>query len=88
MKQHSAFSPGFTILLGSNAPFLANKLDAISATRLFPCGIDLSHFSEMCSLAFQSPSYISSEEIISNLETSVDGIHIMLGKELSFLDTG
>lgn len=30
----------------------------------------------MCSLAFQSPSYISSEEIISNLETSVGGIHI------------
>lgn len=70
-----------------HAPSTANKLDAISATRLFPCGIDLCHFSEMCSLEFQSSSYISSEEIISNLETFVDGIHIsfyyLVGKELS-----
>lgn len=52
----------------------------------------LSHFPEMRSLAFQSPSYISSEEIISNLESCVDGIHIsfyhLVGKARASMDAG
>lgn len=62
------------------------------AMKLFPCGVDLSYFSEMCSLAFRSPSYISSEEIISNLEAFMYGIHIsfdyLVEKELSSMGTG
>jgi hypothetical protein len=87
MKQHWHFPVALQSCQVAHAPSIANKFDAISAATLFPCGIDLSHFSEMCSLTFQSPSYISSEEIIFYLETIVDGIHIsfysLVGKELS-----
>lgn len=77
IKQHSDIFPWLCCPVGQqHALPIANKLDAISATGLIPCGIDLSHFSEMCSLSFQNPSFVSSEEIISNLKTFVGGIHI------------
>lgn len=93
VTQHAEIFPWLCYLVRwQYAASTANKLDAIGDTRFFPCGTDLSHFSEMCSLAFQNSSNLSSEEIISNLETFVEEIHIsfyyLVGKQLSSLDTG